>query len=88
MAEIMRLECAGFAPEIQETREAFAGRLSAAPQGCWVLAGTAGRLYGYLCAEFWPYKPDFEASRFARNHSAAATHDPRGEEVYVSSMVH
>jgi ribosomal protein S18 acetylase RimI-like enzyme len=87
LAEIMRLERAGFAKAIQETEEAFADRLSAAPEGCWVLAGEAGRLYGYLCAEFWPYAPQFSASRFARNHAAAGAHSLDGEEVYVSSMV-
>lgn len=87
MAEIMRLERAGFAEAIQETEEAFAERLSAAPEGCWVLAGEAGRLYGYLCAEFWPLAQGFNPARFARNHAAADTHSPHGEEVYVSSMV-
>ena len=87
MAEIMRLERAGFAEAIQETEEAFAERLSAAPEGCWVLAGEAGRLYGYLCAEFWPLEQGFDPARFARNHAAAETHMLAGEEVYVSSMV-
>lgn len=87
MAEIMRLERAGFAPAIQETEEAFADRLSAAPEGCWVLEGEAGRLYGYLCAEFWPLEAGFNPARFARNHAAAETHALDGEEVYVSSMV-
>lgn len=87
MAEIMRLERAGFAKAIQETEEAFAERLSAAPEACWVLAGEAGRLFGYLCAEFWPLESGFDPARFARNHAAADTHLPEGEEVYVSSMV-
>jgi len=87
MAEIMRLERAGFAEAIQETEEAFAERLSAAPEGCWVLAGEAGRLYGYLCAEFWPLQQGFDPARFARNHAAAKTHVLEGEEAYVSSMV-
>lgn len=87
MAEIMRLERAGFAQAIQETEHTFAERLRAAPQGCWVLAGEAGRLYGYLCAEFWPLQPVVDAARFARDHAAADTHDVNGEEVYISSMV-
>ena len=87
MAEIMRLERAGFAEAIQETEEAFLERLSAAPEGCWVLAGQAERLYGYLCAEFWPLEQGFNPARFARNHAAAGAHVLDGEEVYVSSMV-
>jgi ribosomal-protein-alanine N-acetyltransferase len=87
LAEIMRLERAGFADPIQETEATFAERLAAAPEGCWVLAGEAGLLYGYLCAEFWPFNQGFEAERFARNHAAAGTHDRDGEEIYVSSMV-
>lgn len=87
MAEIMRLERAGFAEAIQETGQTFADRLATAPEGCWVLAGKAGRLHGYLCAEFWPLEQDFNAGRFARNHAAADAHDRDGEEVYVSSMV-
>ncbi len=87
MAEIMRLERAGFAQAIQETEDAFAERLSAAPEGCWVLQDEAGRLFGYLCAEFWPLQQGFNPARFARNHAAADTHVPDGEEVYVSSMV-
>jgi ribosomal protein S18 acetylase RimI-like enzyme len=87
MAEIMRLERAGFAEAIQETEATFAERLSAAPEGCWVLAGDAGRLYGYLCAEFWPLQDGFEAGRFARDHAAAGAHFADGEEVYVASMV-
>ena len=87
MAEIMRLERAGFAPAIQETERTFAQRLAAAPAGCWVLADAAGRLSGYLCAEFWPLEPSFDAGRFARDHAAADTHRSDGEEVYVSSMV-
>ena len=87
MAEIMRLERAGFAEAIQETEATFAERLSAAPEGCWVLAGDAGRLYGYLCAEFWPLQDGLDAGRFGRDHAAADTHVADGEEVYVSSMV-
>lgn len=87
MAEIMRLERAGFAAAIQETEQTFAERLQAAPQGCWVLEGEAGRLYGYLCAEFWPLQAGIDAARFARDHGAAASHTDDGEEVYVSSMV-
>ncbi|WP_342113348.1 GNAT family N-acetyltransferase [Pseudoduganella sp. OTU4001] len=87
MAEIMRLERAGFAEAIQETEQTFAERLQAAPEGCWVLAGEAGRLYGYLCAEFWPLEAGFNAARFARDHAAAETHVADGAEVYVSSMV-
>ena len=87
MAEIMRLERAGFAEAIQETEATFAERLAAAPEGCWVLEGEAGRLAGYLCAEFWPLQAGFDASRFARNHAAGDSHAADGEEVYVSSMV-
>ncbi|WP_374582333.1 GNAT family N-acetyltransferase [Pseudoduganella sp.] len=87
MAEIMRLERAGFAAAIQETEHTFAERLRAAPEGCWVLAGEAGRLYGYLCAEFWPLQTGVDPARFARDHAAAETHDANGEEVYISSMV-
>ena len=87
LAGIMRLEHAGFAPAIRESEQTFAQRLSAAPEGCWVLEGAAGRLYGYLCAEFWPLEPGFEAGRFARDHAAAAAHCADGEELYVSSMV-
>ncbi|WP_028101017.1 GNAT family N-acetyltransferase [Pseudoduganella violaceinigra] len=87
MAEIMRLERAGFAPAIQETEQTFAERLAAAPEGCWVLAGEAGRLYGYLCAEFWPLEPGFNPNRFARDHAAGETHSLDGEEIYISSMV-
>lgn len=87
MAEIMRLERSGFAQAIQETEHTFAERLRAAPEGCWVLAGEAGCLYGYLCAEFWPLQQGVDESRFARDHAAADTHDANGEEVYVSSMV-
>ncbi|MCG2583954.1 N-acetyltransferase [Massilia sp. TS11] len=85
--ELMRLERAGFAPAIQETAETFAGRLAAFPGGCWVIDGGDGRLYGYLCAEFWPYAPDIDAARFARDHAAADTHRADGTEVYVSSTV-
>lgn len=87
LAEIMRLERAGFAESIQETEATFTERLSAAQEGCWVLAGEAGRLYGYLCAEFWPLQEGFDAGRFARDHAAADSHVADGEEVYVSSMV-
>lgn len=87
LAGIMRLERTGFAEAIQETEQTFAQRLSAAPEGCWVLAGDAGRLLGYLCAEFWPLEAGFNAGRFARNHGAADAHLREGEEVYVSSMV-
>ena len=86
LAEIMRLEHAGFAAAIQETGEAFAERLAAAPDGCWVLQGPH-QLLGYLCAEFWPFEAQFDPARFARNHGAAGAHVLAGEEVYVSSMV-
>jgi ribosomal-protein-alanine N-acetyltransferase len=87
LAGIMRLERAGFAEAIQETEATFAERMAAAPEGYWVLAGDEGRLYGYLCAEFWPFKHDFEAESFARNHAATGMHDRDGEEIYISSMV-
>jgi ribosomal protein S18 acetylase RimI-like enzyme len=86
LAEIMRLEQAGFAAEIRETEATFTGRLSAGGDGCWVLAD-GGRLYGYLCAEFWCYEERAPVERFARDHSAADTHRADGEEIYVSSMV-
>ena len=87
LPEIMRLERAGFASEIQETEITFGERLAAAPEGCWVLDDGAGRLYGYLCAEFWAFDAAAPAARFARDHGAGALHRPDGEEVYVSSMV-
>ncbi|GAB2876852.1 hypothetical protein GCM10027277_52830 [Pseudoduganella ginsengisoli] len=86
LAEIMRLERAGFAAAIQETEATFAERLAAGGDGCWVLAG-GGRLYGYLCAEFWRYEEPAPVANFARDHSAAGTHCADGEEIYVSSMV-
>lgn len=86
LAEIMRLEQAGFAPAIRETQSTFAERLAAGGDGCWVLADGA-RLYGYLCAEFWRYEEQAPVERFARDHSAADTHCADGEEIYVSSMV-
>lgn len=86
LAEIMRLERAGFAAAIQETEATFAGRLAAGGEGCWVLADGL-RLYGYLCAEFWRYQQSAPVERFARDHSAADTHCADGEEIYVSSMV-
>ena len=86
LAEIMRLEQAGFAAAIQETEATYAERLAAGGDGCWVLADGA-RLYGYLCAEFWRYEEPVTANRFARDHSAADTHCADGEEIYVSSMV-
>lgn len=87
LTEIMRLEQAGFAAAIQETAATFSERLAAGGEGCWVLAGSDQRLFGYLCAEFWRYQADVAPERFARDHSAAATHCPDGEEIYVSSMV-
>jgi len=87
LAEIMRLERAGFAPAIQETQATFAERLAAGADGCWVLADQGGRLFGYLCAEFWRYDENVPAGRFARDHSAHDTHYADGEEIYVSSMV-
>lgn len=87
LAEIMRLERAGFAAAIQETEATFAERLAAGGDGCWVLADRGGRLFGYLCAEFWRYEDDVPAARFARDHSAQDTHRADGEEIYVSSMV-
>ena len=85
--EIMRLERAGFSSEIQETESTFADRIRTFPQGCLVLSGKAGRLAGYLCAELWPYTAEVSHDRFQRDHSASATHDEHGEEVYISSMV-
>lgn len=87
LPEIMRLERAGFAADIQETDITFAERLAAAPDGCWVLDNEEGRLLGYLCAEFWAFDPAAPAAKFARDHSAGALHRLDGEEVYISSMV-
>ena len=87
LPEIMRLERAGFAASIQESESTFADRIRTFPQGCLVLARDDGKLSGYLCAELWPYTPDVFQQRFARDHSAAATHDPDGAEIYISSMV-
>lgn len=87
IAEIMRLECAGFASHIQETESTFVERLAAGAEGCWVLADEAQRLYGYLCAEFWTYAEHVSPAQFARDHSACDTHRIDGEEIYISSMV-
>lgn len=87
LQEIMRLERAGFAAAIQETEITFGERLASAPEGCWVLDDGAGRLFGYLCAEFWAFDPEAPVAGFARNHSAGGLHRLDGEEVYISSMV-
>jgi len=87
VAEIMRLERAGFAEAIRETEATFAERLAAAPEGCWVLDAGGGRLSGYLCAEFWPLAERIDPHRFARDHAAGGAHTLSGEEIYVSSMV-
>ncbi|MFD2368366.1 GNAT family N-acetyltransferase [Pseudoduganella sp. GCM10020061] len=87
LSEIMRLERAGFAAAIQETEDTFRDRITSFPQGCLVLADTSGKLSGYLCAELWPYATEVPRERFARDHAASATHDPNGQELYISSMV-
>lgn len=86
LADIMRLERAGFTAAIQETEATFTERLAAGRDGCWVLAD-GERIFGYLCAEFWRYEEPAPLARFARNHSAQDTHRVDGEEIYVSSMV-
>lgn len=87
LPDIMRLERAGFAADIQESEATFADRIRTFPQGCLVLADEDGKLSGYLCAELWPYRPEISLERFARDHSASAAHDPDGDEIYISSMV-
>jgi ribosomal protein S18 acetylase RimI-like enzyme len=87
LPEIMRLERAGFTPAVQESEATFANRIATFAHGCLVLSDPNGELNGYLCAELWPYSPEVPPERFARDHSASATHYPDGDEIYISSMV-
>jgi [ribosomal protein S18]-alanine N-acetyltransferase len=84
--DIMRLEQSGFDQGILESREAFAGRIAAFPEGILLLA-KYGETIGYISSEIWAYKPYPTERDFAFDHDTINKHNTDGTELYISSIV-
>ena len=84
---IMLVEQQAFIPQIQESEDVFAQRLSAYPAGFFVLEDeeAQGTIAGYFSTELWSIVPRNKAS-FSLGHSALKAHTPNGTVLYLSSV--
>lgn len=84
---IMALEVRGFPPGVVEQPEVFRRRLEVFSQGFLVLEHRSHtQASGYLTAELWSPRTDWENYPFALNHDLAAVHNPQGSVLYIASM--
>lgn len=82
---IMHIETASFPKEICEKKDVFLDRIRVFQDGFYIME-YQGRVIGYLCSEIWDYKERINETDFVLGHSIRKIHDPKGNEVYISSM--
>lgn len=82
---IMNIEIASFSSGICEKKDVFLDRIRVFRDGFYIME-YQGRIIGYLCSEIWKYKEKVDETDFVLGHSISKIHDPKGNEVYISSM--
>ncbi len=82
---IMKIERSAFIPAVCETETTFAERIAVFPDGFLLLEDDGGTVCGYFASERWR-NVRMERAFFELGHSAAASHEPDGSVLYVSSM--
>lgn len=82
---IMVVEDQSFIPEIVESENVFAERLSAYPAGFFVLVDDENNIVGYFSSELWASVPK-DSTSFTLGHSALENHCKNGSVLYVSSV--
>ncbi len=83
---IMKIENDSFVVGIRESTETFLERLSVFEEGFLVLADEDNCPVGYITSELWKYRAAIDEEAFELGHSIKDIHDPKGEEMYISSM--
>lgn len=85
--EIMSLELLGFSPGIIERPDVFLDRVKYFPDGFLVAREKVdGRAIGYICSEIWTRHKVVDEGMFTLNHDIESSHNPKGTEIYISSM--
>lgn len=83
---IMKIEHDSFPIGIRETKETFVERLSVFGEGFLVITDEGNEPIGYITSEIWKYNAAIDEAAFTLGHSIKGQHDPRGEEIYISSL--
>ncbi|MDV0446506.1 hypothetical protein MsAg5_03460 [Methanosarcinaceae archaeon Ag5] len=82
---VMDIEKYSFHPEIVESADVFADRISVFADG-FLVAEMDGKVVGYISSELWDYSDKIPYDNFGINHSIRDTHKSAGNEIYISSV--
>jgi ribosomal protein S18 acetylase RimI-like enzyme len=86
LADVMSLEYEAFDYGIRENEGTFRRRLEVFSDGVIVVENESRHLIGYLTSEIWQFRPQPTLQSFDLGHDIALRHNPRGTELYISSM--
>lgn len=82
---IMKIEQSAFPSLICEKKSVFAERIKIFPEGFRIIE-IEGSAAGYICSELWTMPEKITHNLFTLGHSIKKQHNPKGKELYISSM--
>lgn len=82
---IMKIEQTSFSSSVREKKETFLQRLRLFSSGFFIME-YENEVVGYLSSELWNLHESYSKENFALDHNTAAVHQPKGTELYISSM--
>lgn len=85
ISSIMNIELASFSKEICETKTVFLERINIFSKGFRVMEYNK-EIIGYVSSEIWEYRDNITVDSFSLGHSIAELHNPKGKEIYISSI--
>lgn len=84
---ILDIEEESFADGIKESESIFLERLTTFSSGFILLeVKDYSKPVGYICSELWTYQQTVNINQLTLGHSIKNVHQPRGNELYISSM--
>lgn len=83
--DIMKIETSSFSLEICENEDTFLERINTFSDGFYLMEYN-NSVIGYIGTEIWEYKEETDNKYFTLGHSIKETHNPNGNELYISSM--
>jgi ribosomal-protein-alanine N-acetyltransferase len=82
---IMEIEQSSFSRIICEDKDVFLQRIETFKIG-FIVMEYYNRVIGYICSEVWAYSEKIDKDKFTIGHLINDSHNPNGNEIYISSM--
>ena len=87
LSNIVTIENASFASDIQESPAVFLDRIKTFPEGTLLFFESKElQASGYFSSEIWSSVPPPHSQYYSLGHSSSERHDPQGSVLYISSF--